>query len=435
MSYRSGYISYLQIYAPSEFVNPLGGSEIDINDLPIEERTVTHVPPAVGGSCVLPEITTTGEEMTVLLHVPSTVIIGAAQVVLAGNDITIHLDTPNIQAAVTGQIVFTDDFVVHVPPDVSIVSIVSVVIADIVVHVLPVVSITDAGFVLTGNDVMISFDAPAISVSTPVNNVRTATAPTWFIGELVANVPPDIVIGLSGMLALQFEAIIEAVAPVLAVQPSSFKMLDGDWVPFSTLNISISSPAIYARELTAFEIFLETMPVDYPAVVLYRCYLTGITDLYLPMSSFQSRIRNGEPTYLEVVIPNALDYIDEISTRSTGDIVVEKGLMYPGGTSDYLELVRVDFESAPYDLGATNQTIRLSGHKTVTNTAPKVVTLRNVSGVSLQTDGKRRVRCAVDFLARAGDTVTWDNGSDSMVAGMLTLIVSVSQQIMDITEA
>lgn len=229
--------------------------------------------------------------------------------------------------------------------------------------------------------------------------------------ELVLETPADV----------EIKGIVPIVGYVLIPSPASISV-DG-------------TPAQYVRNISAFELFLMTMPANYPAVTLYRCYLTGSPDLYLPISSFQARARNGDPSYLEVVVPNALKYIDEISDRASSEIVVEKGLQYPSGTSYYIELLRVDFEAMPYDFGAKNQTIRLSGHKTTTNESPKTTALNSVSVVSMQADGKRRIRAAVDFLARPGDTVTWNDGDDSMVVGFITLTVSVLQQIMDITEA
>lgn len=264
---------------------------------------------------------------------------------------------------------------------------------------------------------------PAVSVSgsscelvleTPADVEIKGIAPVVFIYENYSITFQPASIYISGVPAVSIGA-------EITVNPADVE-IDG-------------TPAQYVRNISAFELFLMTMPANYPAVTLYRCYLTGSPDLYLPISSFQARLRNGEPTYLEVVVPNAPAYIDEIAARSTGDIVVEKGLQYYGGTSDFIEIARVDFELAPYDFGAVNKTIRLSGHKTITYSTPKTVALLSVSVESLQADGKRRIRAAVDFLARPGDTVTWNDGDDSIVVGFITLTVSVLQQIMDITEA
>jgi hypothetical protein len=166
---------------------------------------------------------------------------------------------------------------------------------------------------------------------------------------------------------------------------------------------------------------------------VYRCTLTGTTDLELPISTFQARLRDGTPAYLQVTVPNGSAYIDEVQARTTGEIVVEKGLQFASGYTQYEELSRVDFDSLAYGRGPFNYTMTLSGNKTTTNTAPKTVTLTDVSGVSLQANGNRRVRCGVDFFARPGDTVEWE--STSMTAGLITITVGRGTAYTDITES
>ena len=178
------------------------------------------------------------------------------------------------------------------------------------------------------------------------------------------------------------------------------------------------------------------LSVGIPSTAMYQCVLTGTTDLTLPISSFQARIRSGTPTFLEVVVPNATAYVDDIADRTTGEIVVGKAAAtWTDGTTYYAEIARADFESLATDQGPTAYTARLSGHQTTTYAAARTRALSDVSTLSMQADGKRRIRAAVDFIARPGDTVTWNDGDDSMVVGFITLTVSVAQQIMDITEA
>lgn len=196
--------------------------------------------------------------------------------------------------------------------------------------------------------------------------------------------------------------------------------------------------ALTAGEIASLYAEVYIPPVE-QYITVYQCILTGaensLDDLVLPISNFTARIKSAAESYLEVSVPNALDYIDEIALRPLSDIVVSTGLksLYDGDVT-YTERARANFEAAPYDLGPTSQTVRLSGHKTVTYSSPVTVALPAVSGVSLQTNGKRRVRCGM-CAANPGDTVTWNDGANSMTVGMITLTVSVLQQIMDITEA
>ncbi len=58
-----------------------------------------------------------------------------------------------------------------------------------------------------------------------------------------------------------------------------------------------------------------------PGIIVYICTLTGsqdaTTDVEIPISSFQARLRTADPTYLSVVVPG-FDYADRINNRPNG---------------------------------------------------------------------------------------------------------------------
>lgn len=177
-----------------------------------------------------------------------------------------------------------------------------------------------------------------------------------------------------------------------------------------------------------------------PAVskTTYRCYITGapngLSDLILPISSFQSRLRSGDPTFLEVVVPSIVTYSDDIYDRPDGELVVEMVIETPGEDTQYKEIVRVAFDDFAYDLGPKKKTGRISGEKTTTNSETKTVELQNVATVAMQKNGLRRIRCDIDFFTRPGDTVTWGSDGDTMTAGTVALSVGTHTKTMDITE-
>ncbi|MGB5217106.1 MAG: WD40 repeat domain-containing protein [Smithella sp.] len=199
-------------------------------------------------------------------------------------------------------------------------------------------------------------------------------------------------------------------------------------------------PTMSAGPLTTAETIsaLIENPATAQYISIYRCFLTvaddGLDDLEIPISSFQARLYPSSPNYLNAVIPNGPEYAAGIAARPNGDIVIRKYGVRSSGYSVSSEISRANFETLSYDYGDTNKTAQISGYKT--QTLPlKTVELFDVSGVSLQSNGKRRVRCGISFSARPGDTVTWDDGTESMTAGMVTITVSTVQQTMDITEA
>jgi hypothetical protein len=181
-------------------------------------------------------------------------------------------------------------------------------------------------------------------------------------------------------------------------------------------------------------LFIYVAPVS--EKITYRCTLTGdsdgLDDLIFPISSFQSRLRSGTPTFCEVVIPGALDYITGIALRTNGDILVEMGIETPGQDTVYNEIVRVPFDDLSYDRGPRRVTARVSGHKTTTYQEPRTVSLKGVSVTSLQKNGLRRVRSEINFYTRPKDTVIWAN--ESMVVGTIAFTVGTHTRQMDITE-
>jgi len=178
------------------------------------------------------------------------------------------------------------------------------------------------------------------------------------------------------------------------------------------------------------------------AQVIYTCTLTGdgespaLSDLTLPMSSFQGRMRDGDPSYISAVIPNCMVYADDILARQNGDIVIKKGYRFQDGTTQLEEIARVDFESVRIDQGSKSASATISGHKTISSTSVKTVTVEGVSYYCLQADGKRRVRALLDLFLRIGDTCVYGTGtSDYLTVGYITYTVSVNQTIMEVTEA
>jgi len=204
-------------------------------------------------------------------------------------------------------------------------------------------------------------------------------------------------------------------------------------------------PALASLTLTAkLPSYVWSIPANQrpAAQVIYTCTLTGdgespaVSDLTLPMSSFQGRMRDGDPSYISAVIPNCMVYADDILARQNGDIVIKKGYRFQDGTTQLEEIARVDFESVRIDQGSKSASATIEGHKTISSTSVKTITVEGVSYYCLQADGKRRVRALLDLFLRIGDTCVYGTGaSDYLTVGYITYTVSVNQTIMEVTEA
>lgn len=163
----------------------------------------------------------------------------------------------------------------------------------------------------------------------------------------------------------------------------------------------------------------------------YYFTLTGNPDIEIPISSFQCRRRNGESTYLQVVIPG-IDYSAEIADRSSGDMVIEMSYWF-GGVDNYrTEIARGTLDGIRIDEGGQNKSITLTGYKTET-LVTKTVDIESESTYrSVSADGKITHRFAEpDIYVNPGDTVTI--GTDELVVSMMTYSISVSSQSMELS--
>jgi hypothetical protein len=171
-------------------------------------------------------------------------------------------------------------------------------------------------------------------------------------------------------------------------------------------------------------------------VITYFCTLTGAADgeadAVLPIQSFQARKRDGEDTYVSAVIPG-IDYLDEISDRPNGQIVIE--MAYFSGGSELLreEILRVDLENVRYDKGARSRAVTISGHRTE-SFAVNLVDLEKPSYKYLS-EGKLRYRFPIpNPWLNPGDTCRVLSEGDEFRVDYITYIVSDAQKFMEVSE-
>jgi hypothetical protein len=176
--------------------------------------------------------------------------------------------------------------------------------------------------------------------------------------------------------------------------------------------------------------------------IIYKCYLTGdaetpvLDDLELPMSSFQSTLRDGGPSYISCVIPAATAYVDNIIARSHGDIVIKYGYRFQDGREQLTEIARVDYEDIRVDTGAKSSSATISGHATTTAAGGSVRAASGVSYYALQANGLRRIRASVDMWLRCGDIVTFPLGGEEQqfTVGEISYTVSTRAAAMEAAE-
>jgi hypothetical protein len=194
------------------------------------------------------------------------------------------------------------------------------------------------------------------------------------------------------------------------------------------------------------------MAPNRPRQEIHICILTGghvgLSDIELPISSWQARLRNGDPTYVSAIVPNALAYAEAIIARTGGQLKIYKGYQFidlQGGR--FLALVaETGLTSIRHDTGPRSSSVTLVGYANITNAAPKTVAYDALTYGSLQADGKRRWRTGLKlniaeamagdtwtFIAKPGDTVTYQE--ESMVVGFISLAVSDTFELVELVEA
>lgn len=154
-------------------------------------------------------------------------------------------------------------------------------------------------------------------------------------------------------------------------------------------------------------------------------------DVVIPMSSFTARIREGDPSYLQVVVPNYDLYADDILDRAQHchdcSLLITK---IRDGSEEY-DVLRVTFENLRLDIGSTSQTVFLTGHRTFYNPDPQTVTLTDVDYVRTGYDEEQgtdhRIRFSAYLNVSAGDTVNYTVNGDSYSFQVQLLTMNASQ--------
>ena len=260
--------------------------------------------------------------------------------------------------------------------------------------------------------VIIRYPIVAVEIVPPAHIALTGNAPAYNI----YGIPPAI-LDLAG----------QTLSGALAItMPSANLFLAGmspRFGPAEPYEVEEASLLLLARGPS----YIWNVPLAHRGnqQTIYRCYLTGSTDgiedIELPISSWQARLRDGEPSYLSCVIPDAASYEAEITVRANGDLVLRKGVRLGNGAEQMETIASVDYESIRVDRGPKSESITISGHRTMASSSPKEWAVSGVSYYCLQADGKRRIRASMDTFLRCGDTCIYGNGiNDYFVVGAIT---------------
>lgn len=127
-------------------------------------------------------------------------------------------------------------------------------------------------------------------------------------------------------------------------------------------------------------------------------------DVWIPISSFQSRRRNGAPSYLQVVVPG-YDSVPDIEARTGGNLEVYLTHKLENEIVRQTKIIDATMDEIRIDEGSNSKSVTLTGYKTETFVS-KSVELEGATYRST-TSGKLRYRIASPSLdLNPGDTVS-----------------------------
>lgn len=163
-------------------------------------------------------------------------------------------------------------------------------------------------------------------------------------------------------------------------------------------------------QASAFQDWVAKLPPTQLQEV-YRLVITGaqngLDNLYIGgISSWQATNQaGGRSSYVQAVIPAADQYLDDISARQKGELVIQKGYRFADGQVQYDEIMRSGFDSLRPDRGKRALTITVSGYMKNKPTSTGTRALTGIRSISTS-NGQRRVRCNIDLFLQPGMTVT-----------------------------
>ena len=148
---------------------------------------------------------------------------------------------------------------------------------------------------------------------------------------------------------------------------------------------------------------------------IYTLTVTGaadnVDDVTIPISSWQATSQaSPRKSYVQAVIPAAGQYLDMLTDRKNGDLVIKQGFRFADGTSKTEEIVRAAFERMQYTRGPSRLTATVSGYSVGYQLQKDTRSLEGVRSVSLS-NSKYRVRCKSDLFLRPGMTAAIDDAS------------------------
>lgn len=261
---------------------------------------------------------------------------------------------------------------------------------------------------------------------TPLGQIA-ALAQHGVAGHIAASTPLGSVQALGEIGALPVSGFVVASTPLGSIQALGKQYPTGQGKATTPLGTAA---------VVAYHDF-SGVPDVVHATIFYTCQLVdqGVVLATVPMSSWQATLQVDRANYAQAVFPAIGPVADVLaSLPATAEFVILRGVKLPDGAIVQQEMARAPCQTLQFDRGPYSHTCTVRGYTegfTGLDAAPGARALRSIRSIS-SGNGGRRVRCAVDWFLRPGNTVQADG--IEMVAAFTNYYVTGNDEYMDVGE-
>jgi len=195
------------------------------------------------------------------------------------------------------------------------------------------------------------------------------------------------------------------------------------------LDATLPSP-LYPPKPVAF---VDYGTIFFGDVVNYEMRLLQTPEVTLPISSWQSSIQSDRESYLNAVVPAAADYVQALTASLGTDEFAIYQISTLKGVPFEWEIARAPLETVQINRGGYRYTATVSGYgpSIAASTPRPTFTLEKIQTITNTIGGNIRVRAAIDWYIRPGDTVIADDNTFT-VAYINYYATSTGQAYMDL---